>query len=203
MESHGHNFSRWPDKLWLYFPLDMPPEFYAIQYNRWAYIEPTVRFGERILEIGAQTFLADIYLKIRYSGIEVIGSDIHRLECKWGKLRAKRWGVNLPIVNCDGFNLPFKDDSFDVIFSAGLHEHFDKPDVIQLIRESARVATYQIINVPTKADLERGGGYGDERHLTYLEWRKLFQSIDKVEVIQEFQRNTNYGVILKRKENLK
>lgn len=200
METHGHNFSRWHEKVWQYFPVDMPPEFYTLQYNRWVYIEPAARLGNKILEIGAQTFLACIYLKARYANIEVVGSDIHTLECNWGLLRAKRWGVRLPIVNCDAFNLPFKDDAFDVVLSEGLHEHFDKRDISNLVGESARVAKYQIINVPTTADFERGGGYGDERHLTDLEWRELFQSIGRVEIIEEFRRNTNYCAILKRKE---
>ena len=177
----------------------MPPEFYAMQYSRWAYIEPAARLGRKILEIGAQTFLACVYLKLKYN-IEVVGSDIHPLECKWGKLRAGRWGVGLPIVNCDAFNLPFKNDAFDVVFSEGLHEHFDKPDITKLVRESARVATYQIINVPTTADFERGGGYGDERRFSFLEWREIFQSISEVKIIQEFTRITNYGVILERQK---
>lgn len=169
----------------------MPPEFYAFQYNKWMYIELAARFGKKILEIGSHTFLACIYLKLRYADIEVVGSDIHRLECKWGLIRGERWGVQLPIVNCDAFNLPFKDDAFQVVFSCGLHEHFDKPDMIKLVKESARVAKYQIIDVPVTASLERGGGYGDERHLSFSEWGELFQSIDEVKIVQEFTRNTN------------
>jgi len=39
----------------------------------------------------------------------------------------------------DGFSLPFKDESFDVVYSEGVIEHFPIDRSTQMIREHARV----------------------------------------------------------------
>jgi len=199
LKTHEHDFSAWADKILLYFPIDMPPDFYASQFDRWRYIEPAFRLGNKVLEIGAQTCLACIYLKLRYPDLLVVASDIHPLVCKLASVRIKRWETDVPVVRCDAFHLPFKDDAFDVVFSEGLHEHFEVEDVVGLVAECSRVARFQIIDVPTRLDLECGGGYGDERRRFYSEWGELFRSIEGVRVLEEFQRGTRYGVILERR----
>jgi hypothetical protein len=200
LKTHEHDFSAWADKILLYFPIDMPPDFYAFQLDRWRYIEPAFRLGNKILEIGAQTCLACIYLKLRYPDLLVVASDIHPTACKLASSRIKRWAVDVPVVRCDAFDLPFKNDAFNVVLAEGLHEHFDREDVADLVKESARVAKFQIIDVPTILDFQHGGGYGDERKLSYIEWRELFMSINTARILEEFNRATRYGVILERRK---
>ena len=49
---------------------------------------------------------------------------------------------------CDVFSLPFKDRSFDCIYSQGLMEHFDETKVTVILREMRRVAEYVVFSVP-------------------------------------------------------
>ena len=176
----------------------MPPDFYAFQFHRWMYIEPAARFGGKVLEIGAQTCLACIYLKLRYPNLFVVASDIDKSTCRMAKFRVKRWLVDVPIVVADAFHLPFKEDSFPTIISEGLYEHFDEEDRDDLVKESARVAKFQIVDVPTDIDFKRGGGYGDERKLSSSQWSQFFRSINGTKILGEFQRGTRYGVTFQR-----
>ena len=198
MKVRGHDFSYWGDKVWVYFPIDMPPDFYAFQFARWLYIEPASRLGDRVLEIGAQTGLACIYLKLRHPNLFVVASDVNRSVCRMAKLRVDRWNVDVPIVVADAFYLPFREDAFSAVYSEGLHEHFDEEDRVDLVEESARVAGFQIVDVPTDVDFKHGGGYGDERRLSSAQWSQFFKSINGIKILGEFQRGTRYGVVLER-----
>lgn len=47
---------------------------------------------------------------------------------------------------CDVFSLPFKDQSFDCIYSQGLMEHFDEPKATVILREMRRLAEYVVFS---------------------------------------------------------
>ncbi|MFA5129330.1 MAG: class I SAM-dependent methyltransferase [Patescibacteria group bacterium] len=65
-----------------------------------------------------------------------------------GKLTAP----NCTLVLGDALALPFPEQSFDVIYSLGLFEHFEPEEQRQLLSEQARVAKKMIlIEVPTKS----------------------------------------------------
>lgn len=59
---------------------------------------------------------------------------------------------NCTLVLGDAMAMPFPDQSFDVIYSLGLFEHFEPEEQRQLLVEQARVAKQKIlIEVPTRS----------------------------------------------------
>ncbi len=101
--------------------------------------------GLRILEVGAGSG-RDSWLLSKY------GAQSYALDYATAKMIRKKFYSNyLPLIciQADGESLPFKDDSFDLVFSQGLIEHFREPE--KLIKEQIRVLKkqgYLVIDAP-------------------------------------------------------
>jgi ubiquinone/menaquinone biosynthesis C-methylase UbiE len=105
----------------------------------------------KILEVGAGSGATSLYLASLGADVTVIDySDeaINRIR------KNNKTDLKINVVQGDAFCLPFKSDSFDLIFSQGLIEHFRKPEGI--ITEKRRVAIdegYVITDVPQTYNL--------------------------------------------------
>ncbi len=93
--------------------------------------------GKKVLEIGAGTGRDSIPLIAH-------GAHVTQLDYAENSLRIlKRFAddLHLPvaIVGGDTFQLPFQDESFDVVFHQGLLEHFHHPQAESLLKENIRV----------------------------------------------------------------
>jgi len=117
----------------------------------------------RILEVGAGGDGITKFLK--YSGVlekfEVVLTDINKAKLKSVKL-------GYPII-ADGCNLPFRDDSFDVVLSVDVLEHIPKREREEFLRELKRVHTkiillHFILHDPKK------GFLGKIADLKFQEW---------------------------------
>ncbi len=119
-------------------------------YNRFfkKVLLPHASPQSRFLEIGCGTasLLCDLAPHFR----EVVGLDISERALGMAQERAQQLGTsNISLVKADCFHLPFSDDSFDMVWSQGLHEHFD--NYIDILREEYRVCKpggYVIAGVP-------------------------------------------------------
>lgn len=59
-------------------------------------------------------------------------------------------------VRADIFNLPFKDNTFDILYNLGVLEHFDKEEIFRMLTEFKRVikkSGYIIIFIPPEYGL--------------------------------------------------
>jgi SAM-dependent methyltransferase len=94
--------------------------------------------GSTVLEVGA-------------GGSHTLGAIAGRLKCRSYGVEPDEQGIaktieladlesgNVKMIRGDGFRLPFDDDSFDVVYSLGLIEHFEKSESSALISEHVRV----------------------------------------------------------------
>ena len=100
-------------------------------------IEVTDIRGRRVLEVGAGTGRDSFNLVS-------LGAEVYQLDYSENALRIITSIVreeNIPVhpLCGDAFTLPFRDETFDVVFHQGLLEHFRKPDAINLLKENVRV----------------------------------------------------------------
>lgn len=95
--------------------------------------------GKRILDIGCG--MGDLMMYFKKRGADVYGVDISQESVNFCKKR----GLNVMVADCR--NLSFEDNSFDVVYSVGVVEHFKETH--QAIKEHIRVAREKaIIMVP-------------------------------------------------------
>ena len=99
---------------------------------------------KKILEVGAGDgsilkYLADKSFAPQYDAVEISESGVNHI------LSRNIKGVN-SVQLFDGYHLPFKDDSFDLIILSHVLEHVEHERM--LLREIKRVAKYGVIEIP-------------------------------------------------------
>lgn len=109
-------------------------------YNRYLKQEilPYAGADKRFLEIGCGT--ASLLCDLSPAFKELVGLDISEAALDGAMKRAADQNrTNVQFVKGDCFALPFEDNSFDVVWSQGLHEHF--PNYVEILREELRVCS--------------------------------------------------------------
>ncbi len=105
--------------------------------------------GKTLLDIGCNWGRWSI--AATRAGYEVIGIDPSFEAIVSARRIARQLKANARYVVADARRLPFSDESFDVVFSYGVLQHFSKPDVAVSVREIARVldpAGYSWVQMP-------------------------------------------------------
>ena len=141
-------------------------------YGQREFLNNIINSGaKKVLEIGAGTGTMSAFLSNMGMEITTVDNDPKILEIA-RQVKAKFGGHNY-FQEADAFNLPFTDNSFDLIFHQGLLEHFADSDIHKLLQEHLRVAKIVIFSVPNsyypKKDI------GDERLLNSSQWKKILQ----------------------------
>jgi len=136
---------------WLYFPEWLTADiwhfpFACEKFSR--YVPP----GSRVLEVGFGS--GRILSKVAFdSESSCTGVDVNDGAFKSLAYFAKQQGVEVASVKGDGFCLPFRDGSFDVVYSEGVIEHFPIWKSQMLLEEHVRVCRrggIVIVSVPNR-----------------------------------------------------
>jgi ubiquinone/menaquinone biosynthesis C-methylase UbiE len=93
--------------------------------------------GKSVLEIGAGTG-RDSFPLVEHGAI-VFQLDYAENSLRILKRLAEESKYSVSILGGDTFCLPFRDNTFDIIFHQGLLEHFRRPVAEKLLRENIRV----------------------------------------------------------------
>ncbi|MFC1789779.1 class I SAM-dependent methyltransferase [Patescibacteria group bacterium] len=138
-----------------------------------------VKRGSKILDLGCGSGITGKAFR-EFFGAEVTGTDI-------SDVRA----VSLPFKKMDGKNIPFEDNSFDIVFINHVLHHSENTDI--LLNEAKRVTRERIIvyeNLPegfiqklicklhgiTFAKLfQKNNKNGDFK--TTEQWRRIFKNL--------------------------
>jgi ubiquinone/menaquinone biosynthesis C-methylase UbiE len=109
---------------------------------------------KRVLEVGAGTG-RDSFPLIEY-GAKVVQLDYSVNSLQILRSLSEELHVQTNIVGGDTFQLPFRDETFDVVFHQGLLEHFRHPQALALLQENIRVLKrggYLLVDVPQRYHL--------------------------------------------------
>jgi SAM-dependent methyltransferase len=94
--------------------------------------------GKKILEAGSGS--GKISLRLALKGADVTLFDYSEMALIQAKKLFNRYGLEPKLVQADLRKiLPFEDDSFDIVFNAGVMEHFTENQQIQIIKEFGRI----------------------------------------------------------------
>lgn len=84
------------------------------------------------------------------------------------------------LTQCDIKHLPFKNDSFEVIFNQGVMEHFNDEEIIDILLEFKRVARRVVIIVPSSTSVFRIYNPFEDLHSRFFSRNKLRSILKKV-----------------------
>jgi ubiquinone/menaquinone biosynthesis C-methylase UbiE len=144
----------------------------------------------KVLEIGCGSAI-DSHVLAEDRNLQIYGVDRSKESIEVAK-RVSRHFSRAPIfLTCDATHLSFPEESFDIVFSQGLIEHFRDP--LPPLKEQVRVLKstgYLIVDVPQKYaglglyslrkhwKINRGKWeWGWETEYSYLELKKLGRSL--------------------------
>lgn len=137
--------------------------FYGVLLTRY----PT---GTRILDVGCGPGYSDLYLAA--NGYRVTGVDNDERIVQLASELSARLGVEVDYRRADAFDLSRFHGSFDVVYSVGVLEHFDREVTIQLLKEQARCAHDVLICIPTRYT-RYSDGITDERIYRIAQLRQI------------------------------
>ncbi len=126
----------------------------------------------RILDVGSGPGWSDYYLAS--CGYEVTGIDNEPRLVELAHIQADRFGVSAKFEVADAFDLSAYYSKFDLAYSCGVLEHFDRDVTVRLLKEQALCASLVIIEIPTRYTVY-AGGITDERIYTINELAKIVE----------------------------
>ena len=139
------------EPCWLYFPewLETDTWHFPYAYKTFRkYIPPQ----SLVLEVGFGSGRIVSGLA-RELNCRCVGVDVNDGAFTSLRFFSEQHGVEVGAVRGDGFSLPFKDGSFDVVYSEGVIEHFPARRRLVMLAEHVRVCRsggMVIVSVPNK-----------------------------------------------------
>jgi len=134
-------------------------------YNNHPYFKPNTKIlqvitqlfnhqlkGKKILELGAGSGSDIVYLAAK--GADAYGLDFSAKSLESIKYWAKKKKTKVTTIKGDIQKLPFRVNSFDLVYSVGLMEHF--PETTALLKKQLKIVKpsgYLIVDVPQKYTL--------------------------------------------------
>lgn len=95
--------------------------------------------GQNILDVGCGTGTLVVLLKQQFPGVQVVGLDPDPRALRRARVKAKRSGVSVQLGQGFADELPYRDDSFDRVFSSFMFHHLEEEDREKTLKEIARV----------------------------------------------------------------
>jgi len=113
------------------------------------------KYGESILEAGSGLGLHTLHFAKRFN-LRAVLLDISKKALCFSKRVAKSKGLSCDFVLGDVLNLPFVENSFDIVWNDGVNGYFQGKDRQRVFDEMIRVAAFHgriVVIVPNKLSM--------------------------------------------------
>jgi len=159
--------SGWSD----YYPeVESPDRYLGNLFSHREFLDEIIRLQpRRVLEVGAGPSGMSVFLS--QLGAEVVSLDNDAQVLEVARRTRDRFGGHNELKLGDAFQLPFPDNSFDVVFHQGLLEHFSDADIHRLLSEQLRVAPVVLMSVPNHNYPRLD--FGNERLMHATQWERV------------------------------
>lgn len=122
---------------------------------------PYLSRGQKVLDAGCGE--GNLSLLVAQQGIEVVGADISKPNVMGAQQLARQQNVPVTFFQADAENLPFSDNSFDVVLSSHVLEHLPNlqkglDELYRVTKSIALIAMPTCLN-PSCWSILGGGGY--------------------------------------------
>jgi SAM-dependent methyltransferase len=168
------------DKRWVNFFADHLSKYNSLleyAFEHWNFnlpvyhsIQQVLPPPAKVLEIGCGLSVSAIYLQA--CGYDITAVDNNPEIVNSAQETAHYFRSNIVIECADAFDLSLYYGKFDLVYSIGVLEHFDREVTIQLLREQSQCGRYVLLGVPSKFT---GPVITDERIYTLPQLRKLLK----------------------------
>lgn len=98
-----------------------------------------VKAGQHILDLGCGTGTFVVLLKRQYASAQVVGLDPDPKALRRAKSKVRRAGVSVQLDEGFADELPYKESSFDRVFSSFMFHHLEGEDREKSLKEVLRV----------------------------------------------------------------
>ena len=114
------------DGVWSRVPsMRLPSRLFVTTQDRMRLLRRYPKPGMRSLELGCAP--AKMLASVATQGVQVAGMDYSAQGIEWGCQLMRALGLEADLWCEDLFSTTFSRESFDLVHSAGLVEHFDDP----------------------------------------------------------------------------
>jgi len=132
------------EKIWREYIKSFTVEDVIAEYEHPAIFQKKLKdlidgFSNRyrdVIEVGCETGTTSFILDDSFNKTLI---DLNSLAIELAKKAFRKMGRDATFVVADMFNMPFKEKSFDVVFNAGVIEHFNKQERIMALKEYSRI----------------------------------------------------------------
>jgi SAM-dependent methyltransferase len=166
------------DRWWAYFQDNLDDKhWFEEAVSQFQFMQPLygmiqryIPRGGRILDIGSGLGFNDIYLSS--IGYRVTGIDNDERIISTAAEFSRKLEIGCDFIHADAFDLSAYYNQYDLVYSLGVLEHFDREITIRLLEEQKKCAEYVLIEIPSKYT-SLTGDITDERIYTMQQLRKI------------------------------
>jgi SAM-dependent methyltransferase len=126
--------------------------------------------GGRILDVGCGPGFTDFWLASR--GFQATGIDNEPELVRRARELGKMLGTTAKFEVADASDLRSFYGKFDLAFSIGVLEHFERRETVKLLAEQARCANRVLISIPTRLT-RHAAGISDERFYSVAQLKAI------------------------------
>lgn len=128
--------------------------------------------GGKVLDVGCGAGVFTTLLA--HHKFQVVGVDEDSDIVAYASEMVKYFRSDARVEQASAFDLSRYYGQFDLVYSLGVIEHFDRQTTIQLLREQAKCSPLVLSVIPTKYT-EYVANRTDERLYTFREFKKIFR----------------------------